>query len=143
VVLNVLDNVPSSFDQLGARLDQAALLQQAGIKFAFMTEDLFTETRMLSQAAGVAVAYGLPWLAAMKAITLNPAQIWGVDDKTGSITSGKQANLVVWSGDPLELDSFPERIMMNGKWIDMQTRQQLLRDRYREIYRKDTPFGYR
>lgn len=143
VVLNVIDNIPSSFDQLGARLDQAALLKKAGIQFAFMTEDLFTESRVLTQAAGVAVAHGLPWLDALRAITLNPAKIWGVEDKTGSIAVGKQANLVVWSGDPLELNTSPERIMIHGKWIDMQTRQDLLRDRYKDIYDKEKPFGYR
>jgi imidazolonepropionase-like amidohydrolase len=143
VILNVLDNLPRSFDQLGARLDHASLLFEKGIEIAFMTEDLYTETRVLSQAGGVAVAYGLPWHEALKAMTVNPARIWGVSDEIGTLEPGKEATLVIWDGDPLEVTSHVTRVMIKGKWLDLLDRQLLLRDRYSEIDDKSRPFSYR
>lgn len=133
VLINPLDNVPRSFDRLGARLDQPALLYRAGITFGFMTENQFTRTRRLSQGAGVSVAYGLPWLEALRAVTINPARIWGVDSEIGTLEPGKDATLVVWDGDPLEITSHATRVMIKGQWVDAENRQQLLRDRYSEI----------
>lgn len=132
VVLNVLDNLPRSFDQLGARLDNAALLHEAGVQIAFMTEDQFSESRSLSQAAGVAVAYGLPWREAVRAVTVSPARIWGLGDQVGDIAVGREASFVIWSTlDPLEIGSAPRRMMIRGKWVDLTAnRQNQLRDRY-------------
>ncbi|MBQ61264.1 MAG: hypothetical protein CMQ19_04220 [Gammaproteobacteria bacterium] len=142
VVLNVIDNLPSRFDRLGARLDNAALLVGAGVKVAFMTQDLYKDTRSLTQAAGVAVAYGLSWQEAMKAITVNPASIWGLENY-GSLEKGRVADIVIWDGDPLEVMSAPTRLMIDGRWISLTTRQDLLRDRYSELENQDVPFGYR
>ncbi len=143
VILNALDNLPRSFDQLGARLDQPRLLHEAGISFALMTEDLYTETRMLAQAAGVAVAYGLPWQAALDAVTVNPARIWGLDDRLGSLEPGKSATLIIWDGDPLEVTSIATRVLINGELIDLENRQDLLRDRYSTVGEGNAPFVYR
>lgn len=144
VVINVLDNAPRSFDRIGARLNQAALLEQAGVRFAFMTEDLFTDNRTLNQGAGVAVANGLAWEDAVEAMTINPARIWGIDDDYGAIEPGKQADIVLWDGDPLEVMSAPTRMMIRGDWIDLTSRQLRLRDRYSELENpKALPFGYR
>jgi imidazolonepropionase-like amidohydrolase len=132
VLINVMDNLPGSFDRLGARLDQAALLDAAGIRFAFMSESPFTEFRSLSQAAGVAVAYGLPWDKALAAITRWPAEIWGLEG-LGAIAVGSIADLVVWSGDPLEVVSTPTAVMIDGTWISLSTRQRLLAERYRDL----------
>ena len=142
VVLNVIDNLPSRFDRLGARLDNAALLVGAGVKVAFMTQDLYSDTRSLTQAAGVAVAYGLTWHQAMKAITVNPAAIWGLENY-GSLEAGQVADIVIWDGDPLEVMSAPTRLMIDGRWINLTTRQDLLRDRYSDLDKQDIPFGYR
>ncbi|MCH7742528.1 MAG: amidohydrolase family protein [Proteobacteria bacterium] len=142
VVLNVIDNLPSRFDRLGARLDNAALLVEAGITIAFMTQDLFTGTKSLTQGAGVAVAYGLSWQEAMKAITVNPAVIWGVANY-GSLETGQIADIVIWDGDPLEVMSAPTKLMINGRWINLTTRQDLLRNRYSDLDKQDVPFGYR
>lgn len=142
VVLNVLDNIPSTFDQLGARLDNAALLASAGVTIAFMTEDIFTETKSLTQAAGVAVANGLPWDSAINAITVNPAEIWG-SVVSGKLESGQIADLVMWDGDPLEVTSKPTRVMIHGEWVSLKSRQTLLRDRYADLSDKSSAFGYR
>ncbi|MBD3648233.1 MAG: amidohydrolase family protein [Pseudomonadales bacterium] len=142
VVLNPLDNVPSSFDRIGARLDNAALLSEAGVTIAFMTEDLYTEFRMLTQGAGVAVAWGLPWEEALAAITANPARIWGIEDY-GTIEPGQDADIVIWDDDPLEVTSAPTTIFIRGELIDTTSRQTLLRDRYRDLDSTEPPFGYR
>ncbi len=142
VLINVIDNIPSRFDRLGARLDNAALLTEAGVKVAFMTQDLYTNTRSLTQAAGIAVAYGLPWEESMKAITTNPASIWGIEHY-GSLEPGSLADLVIWDGDPLEVMSAPTRMMIDGAWVSLKSRQDLLRDRYSNLGEKEIPFGYR
>jgi imidazolonepropionase-like amidohydrolase len=143
VILNALDNRPASFDRLGARLDQPKLLHEAGVLFAYMTEDLFTESRMLSQAAGVAVAYGLPWQASLDALTVNPSRIWGVDDRLGRLEVGKEATLIIWDGDPLEVSSQATHMMIKGKFVELNDRQRMLRDRYRDLTEADKPFSYR
>ena len=97
-----------------------------------MTEDQFSESRSLSQAAGVAVAYGLPWREAVRAVTVSPARIWGLGDQVGDIAVGREASFVIWSTlDPLEIGSAPRRMMIRGKWVDLTAnRQNQLRDRY-------------
>jgi imidazolonepropionase-like amidohydrolase len=82
--------------------------------------------------AGNAVAHGLPWEAALAAMTANPARIFG-QESGGSLEPGKDADLVVWSGDPLELSSAAEHVFIRGRQIPMVSRHTLLRDRYREL----------
>ena len=132
VVLNALDNLPRSFDRLGARLDQPALLHKAGVKFSYMTEDLYSESRMLKQAAGVSVAYGLPWQVALDAMTVNAADIWGAED-FGALEKGMNATFVVWDGDPLEVTSQAIVVVVDGRIVDRTNRQDLLRNRYRDL----------
>lgn len=141
VIINVLDNRPSSFDRFGARLDNAALLDEAGVAVAFMSIEPFAEYRSLAQAAGVAVAHGMSWQSAINAITKNPAEIW-LDGELGRVEKGAVADLVIWDGDPLEVMSAPVRVMIAGQWVDISNRQELLRDRYRDLS-TDQPFGYR
>ena len=144
VVINVVDNQPSSFDRLGVRLDQAKLLHDAGISFAFMTENIYSESRMLTQSAGVAVAYGLPWSAALAAITSAPAAIWGVEDSFGELAAGKAATFVLWDADPLEVTSEPEAIYIAGERVWMENRQDMLRERYRSMSESNQkPYVYR
>ncbi|HET7675500.1 MAG TPA: amidohydrolase family protein [Gammaproteobacteria bacterium] len=129
VLLNPLEDLPAHFETLGATLENAARLQKAGVLIAFATGDTHN-ARNVTQAAGNAVAYGLPWLAALKAITLNPAKIYGMDDMLGSLEPGKAADVVIWSGDPLELTTAAEHVFIAGRKIPMVSRQTLLRDRY-------------
>lgn len=132
VILSAFDNLPGSFDQLNARIDSAALLEAAGVSFAFggnrNTQN--HNARNITQAAGVAVANGLSWEAALRAITRAPAEFYGVADRLGSVEAGKAADLVIWPDDPLELTSFPEQVIIDGVAVPMESRQTLLRDRY-------------
>jgi imidazolonepropionase-like amidohydrolase len=80
--------------------------------------------------AGVAVAHGLPWEAALRGLTLNPARMFGVDHYTGTIEAHQKANIVLWSGDPLEATTVADLVIINGAPDSMVSRQTLLRDRY-------------
>ena len=79
------------------------------------------------------IAYGLDRDAALRAVTLEPAQVWGVADRYGSLEPGKDADVVVWSGDPFELTTGPEHVFIQGREMSKDTRQRQLLDRYRTI----------
>ena len=132
VLINVMENLPQNFDRLGARLDQATLLADAGVTFAFLSGSPYSETRSLGQAAGVAVAQGLSWQQAIAAITSAPAAIWGLAG-LGRIERGAIADLVIWDGDPLEVTSAPLAVLIDGEWVDLETRQSALANRYVEL----------
>lgn len=129
VLLDPLDNLPSNFDSLGSRLDNAAILEAAGVVVAISGGDSHN-ARKQRQMAGNAVSYGLPHEAGIAALTRNPAKIFGVADQQGSIRIDRSANLVLWSGDPLDVTSAAEVVVINGKLIPMESRQTKLRDRY-------------
>jgi imidazolonepropionase-like amidohydrolase len=132
VILDSINNLPGSFDQLNARLDGAAMLYRAGVRFTFGGNAL-TQTHNaanITQAAGIAVANGLDWDAALRAITLAPAEVFGLDNAVGSLQPGKAADLIIWPADPLELTSFPEAVYIDGRPVSMQNRQTMLRGRY-------------
>lgn len=131
VVLNPLDDLPLSFDAVGATLENAARLHKAGVKIAFSFDDPSPHNiRKLRQAAGIAVAHGLPWDAGLAALTRNPAEIFGVGATNGSLERGHPADLVLWSGDPLEVTTLAERVFIQGQAQVMRSRQTELRDRY-------------
>ena len=98
--------------------------------------------RNLKQGAGNAVAYGLPWDAALEAITTAPARIWGIADHYGTLEPGKDADVVIWSGDPLELTTFADAVFIRGKEMPMTSRQTELRDRYKDLG-GSVPLAYR
>jgi hypothetical protein len=131
VLLDPFLNLPGTFDQIGARLDNAAILHDAGVTIAFTGGgDTPHNARKLRQGAGVAVANGLPFDAAIAALTVNPADIFRLQGDHGRIVAGSAANLVIWSGDPLEVTSLAETVVLDGQQIPMVSRQTLLRDRY-------------
>ena len=132
VLINPLDNLPGSFETLGATLENAARLYKAGVTIAFMTGDAHN-ARNLKQAAGNAVAYGLPWDAALAAMTSVPARIWGIADHYGTLEPGKDADVVIWDGDPLEVTTFADAVFIRGEAIPMTSRQIELRDRYKDL----------
>lgn len=147
VILDGINNLPNNFDQLNARLDGATLLAEAGVVIAFEAGSLGPggeahNARNITQAAGIAVANGLDWDDALKAVTLGPARIYGVDAQIGSIEVGKEADVVIWAADPLELTSYPEQVFIQGNEIPMQSRHTLLRDRYLQID-SELPPAYR
>jgi imidazolonepropionase-like amidohydrolase len=108
----------------------AKALHEAGVKFAFQTGDS-SNVRNLPYHAAVCVAFGLPREEALKALTISPAQIWGVADQVGSIEVGKLANLVVWDGDPLEIRSQVRHLFIKGRQIPLTTKHTALYERYR------------
>lgn len=130
VFLDALQNLPSGFDQLGSRLDNAALLARSGVKVALVSPDSTHNARKIRQAAGNAVANGLPWEDALASISRVPAQALGVGDKVGRIEVGMEADLALWDGDPLEVSTLAETVWMHGAPMPMRSRQTQLRDRY-------------
>jgi hypothetical protein len=131
VLLDALNNLPSNFDQLGARLDNAARLHAAGVAVAFTQGgDATHNARKVRQLAGNAVANGLPWEAGLAGLTAVPAQVFGVGARLGTIEVGRPASLVLWSGDPLEVSTVARQVWIEGKAMPMRSRQTELRDRY-------------
>ncbi len=146
VMVDPLENLPNSFDQLGSRLDNAKLLMDAGVRTAIMTRSITGGTahnlRLAPQHAGNAVAAGLSWEQAFKAITLTPATMFG-HSNLGQLETGQKANLVIWNGDPLEVTSAVVAVIIDGKTQSMQSRQTKLRDRYNPTNAGDKMYGYR
>ena len=127
VVINALDNLPGSFDGLGARLDNAALLHEAGITLLFTSGETHN-ARKLRQVAGNAVANGLPYEVAIAAMTSLPAEIFG--GKPRMIAPGFRADVVIWSSDPLDVSSAADQVIIDGKLDPMTSRQTELLQRY-------------
>jgi imidazolonepropionase-like amidohydrolase len=132
VLVQPLENLPGSFELLGATFENAARLHKAGVTVAFMSGDAHN-ARNIRQAAGNSVAYGLPWEAALAAMTSVPARIWGLAGDYGTLEPGKDADLVIWDGDPLEITSYPDAVFIRGVQMPGKTRQTELRDRYKDL----------
>jgi len=129
-----LDNIPQSFAALGTRQENAALLRKAGVPVAIIADAGETfRVHRIRQHAGIAVAAGLPWDEALKAVTLAPAQIFGVGDRIGSLEPGKDANVVVWSGDPLELTTRATHVFVRGRELNEPSRQERLVEKYKAL----------
>jgi imidazolonepropionase-like amidohydrolase len=131
VVVEPLTDIPT-FDQLAPRLDNATVLRAAGVDVVIAQRDDALH-RNLRFAAGNAVRNGLEWNAALRAVTLAPAEMAGVADRYGSLERGKVANLVVWSGDPFEFSSWAEHVFIRGNEVPRVSRQTELRERYRKL----------
>jgi imidazolonepropionase-like amidohydrolase len=133
VLTGALDNIPSSFAALGQRQDNAALLQKAGVPLVIVGSpgDAFN-VRNIRQEAGNAVSYGLGWEEALRAVTLAPAELFGVGAEVGSLAPGRDANVVVWSGDPFEFATIAEHVFIRGRDVKGPSRQDLLTDRYKK-----------
>jgi imidazolonepropionase-like amidohydrolase len=130
VLLDARADLPQSFDRIGATLDNAARLNAAGVLIGIENPPIYEGGRTPRIDAGGAVAHGLPFAAALAAITINPARIWGVDGRIGSLEPGKDADIVIWSGDPLEPLSAPTEILIKGVEQPLRSRDLDLRDRY-------------
>jgi len=145
VVIDNNINLPGSFSDLGATLKGAARLDAAGVTVVFQpqNDDPSQYARTVGQIAGNAVANGMPWDHALAGITKNPAEVWGIADHYGTLESGKDADVVIWDGDPLEVTSAPTAVFIKGARIPLVSRQTMLRDRYRHLDRKGLPFAYR
>ena len=100
------------------------------MKIAIQT-DRTTDARTLPWEAGLAVAYGLPWEAALRAVTLSPAEIFGLEDRLGSLEKGKQANVLVTTGDPFQPLTQVRHLFIRGREVSLRSRQDDLADKYR------------
>jgi imidazolonepropionase-like amidohydrolase len=129
VIVGPIYDQPKESERYDAVYKLPAEIVQRGIKIAFASYEAHN-SRNLPYAAGYAVAFGLPHDQALKALTLNPAQIWGVDKELGSLDIGKQANVVVANGDPLDVKTDVKHVFIAGQEIPLVSRQTELRDRY-------------
>jgi imidazolonepropionase-like amidohydrolase len=137
VLTGAMNNIPQTFSSLGARQENAAILRKAGVAVALIgngggDEEMFN-VRNIRYEAGNAVAYGMSWDDALRGITLEPAEIYGVSDKVGSLRPGREANVVIWSGDPFEFSSRAEAVYIRGKKVDSPSRQDMLEARYKTL----------
>ena len=144
VMAGAMNNIPGSFSTLGHRQENLAILKGAGVLVIIvgdgggLGEDNYN-ARNVRYEAGNAVAYGMTWDDALKAVTLVPAEVLGVSDRVGSLQIGKEADVVVWSGDPFEFATVAEHVYVRGVENLERTRQDELTDRYKNkppTYRK-------
>ena len=129
VIVGPIYEDPKNYERYDAVYKLPGELYKRGVKIAFASYDAHA-VRNLPYAAGYATAFGLPHDEALKAITLNPAEIWGVADQLGSLDVGKTANVVVANGDPLDVKTDIKRVFIEGREVPMANRQTELRDRY-------------
>ncbi|NBB65877.1 amidohydrolase family protein [Pseudomonas sp. ODNR1LW] len=133
VLLNPISNLPSDFEMRAARMENAAALNAAGVVIAIKGNEGSTHrAREARYNAGNAVSHGLPYGAAIAALTVNPAKIFGMAGRFGQIAPGAAADVVVWSGDPLEPLSQASAVFIDGVEQPLTSRALLLRDRYRQ-----------
>ncbi|MCG8369780.1 MAG: amidohydrolase family protein, partial [Proteobacteria bacterium] len=133
VILDPTSNLPLYFDRARVRDDSAAILDEAGVVIALFADGIhqtFNAGYALRELAGIAVANGLEHPAAVRALTENPAGIWGLQDDYGTIAAGRNADLIVWDGDPFEPATSITHVFLEGRPVPMDTRRTRLRDRY-------------
>jgi imidazolonepropionase-like amidohydrolase len=135
VMTGAMSNIPSSFATLNQRQENAGLLRRAGVRVVLIatsgTDVSRFNARNLKYEAGNAVAYGMAHDDALRAVTLTPAEVFGLSDRIGSLQPGRDANVVVWSGDPFEFSTRVEHVMIRGQEIREPSRQDMLIERYR------------
>jgi imidazolonepropionase-like amidohydrolase len=129
VIVGPIYESPKDYERFDSVYSLPAELQKRGVKIVFASFDAHN-ARNLPYQAGFAVGFGLPADEALKAITLNAAEIWGVADQLGSLDAGKTANVVVASSDPLDVKTDVKRVFIAGQEIPMTSRQTRLRDEY-------------
>jgi len=129
VIVGPIYDFPRPDERYDAVYSLPAELNKRGVKIAFASYKV-EHNRNLPYAAGYAVAFGLPYEEALRAVTINPAEIWGVADKLGSLDVGKTANVVIATGDPLDVKTDVKQVFIEGRRIPMENRQTRLRDQY-------------
>jgi imidazolonepropionase-like amidohydrolase len=139
VLISSTTDRPSDMESLGATLENAARLEKAGVTVIIQTGGGDHRTHEMRYDAGTAVAYGMSPAGALAAITINPARVFGVGARIGSLEAGKDADLVLWSGDPFEPLSRPQLVLIRGEAQPLTSRQIELRDRYKDLNRPYPP----
>lgn len=144
VVINPVQNMPSNFDALASTQANAGRLAAAGVTVALAAPDMNSgsNARLILQGAGIAVAAGMNWDDAFAAITSVPAALFGIGGEYGTLEPGKDADVVIWNGDPLEVMTSPDAVFIRGVAMAMESRQTRLRDRYLQLG-GDMPHAYR
>jgi len=139
LIINPINNIPGSFDELASNINMAKRLEDAGVELMF-NAPRDHNYHLIRQGAGVAVANGMSYAGALKALTSTPANVFGINGR-GTIEAGKVADLIIWDADPLEPSSMPDYVFINGENIDLTTRSSRLRDRYTK--KLNEPVTYR
>jgi len=139
LIINPINNIPGSFDELASNINLSSRLEAEGIKLIFSSGG-GQNSHLVRQGAGIAVANGMSYGGAIRALTSNVADSFNIA-RRGLIKPGNIADLVIWEADPLEPSSMPEKVFINGVDMDLTTRSTRLRDRY--IKNLDKPNTYR
>ena len=139
LIVNPTNNIPGSFDELASNINLSSRLEQEGIKLMF-NASRDHNYHLIRQGAGIAVANGMSYGGAIRALTSNVAKSFNIANR-GEIKPGNIADIVIWEADPLEPSSMPEKVFINGVDMDLTTRSTRLRDRY--IKDLDKPNTYR
>lgn len=151
VIASALNDLPATFEMLGATQSNVGRMKDAGVQVAIgMINDRDShQLRYTTQYAGNIVslqyvpgATGLTWDEAFAAISSVPADIMGVGDRLGSLKAGRAADVVLWDGDPLELSSAATTVIIDGIEQPLTNRQNRLRDRYARPTEGDLPKAY-
>lgn len=140
VIIDPMDNIPNSFDELGSSLDLGKILDQAGVPIMFSTQRSHNY-HLMRQGAGNAVAYGMSYETAIKGMSNTVAQTFRLNNR-GSIETGKLADVIVWDGDPLEPSSFPKIVMIEGQLQDLSSRSTKLTERYTNTENKPSSYKH-
>jgi imidazolonepropionase-like amidohydrolase len=137
VLTGAMNNIPGGFTTLGQMQENSGMLRRAGVQVILIGNGgADTETfnvRNIKQEAGNAIAYGMTWDDALRAVTLTPAEVFGVSDRIGSLQAGRDANVVIWNGDPFEFSTVPEHVFVRGREYKEMDRQELLTERYKTL----------
>lgn len=128
LIVNPINNIPNSFDELASNINASARLEDAGITLMF-NAPRDHNYHLIRQGAGVAVANGMSYSGAIKALSSNVSKAFKLGSK-GLIEEGASADLMIWDADPLEPSSMPIKVFINGVDTDLTTRSSRLRDRY-------------
>ncbi len=140
VIIDPMDNIPNSFDELGSNLNLGKILDEAGIPIMFSTQRSHNY-HLMRQGSGNAVAHGMSYETAIQGMTDTVAKTFQLNNR-GSIESGKFADIIVWDGDPLEPSSFPEIVMIEGELQDLTSRSSKLTERYTNSEEKPSSYKH-
>jgi imidazolonepropionase-like amidohydrolase len=135
VMVGAMNNIPGSFNTLNARQENAGLLRAKNVNVVLISNGAGDAQSFnagnLRYDAGNAVAYGMTWNDALRAVTVAPAEAMGIADRVGTLAVGKLGNVVVWSGDPFEFATTPEHVLVRGVESSRLTREDELTARYK------------
>ena len=139
VIIDPMDNIPDSFDELASNIKLGGILSNAGIKVMFSTQRSHNY-HLMRQGAGNAVAHGMTYQAGISGMTSIVADVFNIQDR-GSIKESYFADIVIWSEDPLEPSAYPTTVIINGSEISLETRASRLTERYTD--KRDIPSSYK